>query len=799
VVYVDPDQWAKIVLNLLSNALKFTFDGGITVTLGASDGEAVLTVSDTGSGIPEEEMERLFERFHRVHGAQARTHEGSGIGLALVAELAALHGGTVSARSRLGEGSSFTVRVPFGTAHLPADQVATEHHDAVGRGQARGFVAEAFRWLEAGSAEPVARDQPPMASSRERATVLVVDDNADMRDYVSDLLSGEYDVQTAADGIEALDKVRHVRPDLVLTDVMMPNLDGFGLLEKLRADPATTGTPVVMLSARAGEEGIVEGLEAGADDYLSKPFSARELRARVRANIELDRQRQVRAVLERSQSLLDQAERLAGVGSWEVDLSTGTILASEEFLRLLERSREELDRLGYPGAVEELIHPDDRPGVTAALAGAGVGDLVTYEARLLLPSGRTRLIAVRAEVVPDDEGAPRTLRGSVQDITSQRETEKALAAAAARDEAAAREHRIADELQRSLLPERSFDLEHLDVATFYEAGVEGTQVGGDWYDIIELGAGRTAFVVGDVMGRGVRAASIMGQLRSAVRAFAQLDLPPAEILEHLDRMVQSLQGDQIVTCVYAVFDATDQALRFANAGHLPPLLTSRDGTVEQLTAAGPPLGAGYFGLGTQAVQLSLGTSVAFYTDGLVEHRGQDLDVGIQALAKQLREHAVSPLSGIPERLVEALLPHGPEDDVAILMARVNAQPYEAAASLRLGDEKTMVRDARGLVTEHLRSWEVDEDTVAEVVLMVSELVTNSLVHGRPPFDLRVRRAAMEVVVEVQDRAPYRPRRRRPTETDEHGRGLQIVASLADGWGSRASGSGKCVWFTRSLS
>jgi signal transduction histidine kinase len=200
VVYVDPDQWAKIVLNLLSNALKFTFDGRITVTLGAAEGDAVLTVSDTGSGIPEEEMERLFERFHRVHGAQARTHEGSGIGLALVAELAALHGGTVSAQSRVGEGSSFTVRVPFGTAHLPADQVVTEHHDGIGHRQARGFVAEAFRWLEAGSAEPVASDQTATAPSREQATVLVVDDNPDMRDYVSDLLSTEYDVQTAADG-----------------------------------------------------------------------------------------------------------------------------------------------------------------------------------------------------------------------------------------------------------------------------------------------------------------------------------------------------------------------------------------------------------------------------------------------------------------------------------------------------------------------------------------------------------------------------------------------------------------------
>ena len=794
--YVDPDQWAKIVLNLVSNAMKFTFEGGITVRLRESDGEAVLTVTDTGSGIPESEMDRLFERFHRVRAARSRTHEGSGIGLALVAELVDLHGGTVSASSRLGEGSTFTVRIPLGAGHLSPEQLAGEQHGASVLRQGTGFVTEAMRWLE--MEQPDRRRGQRAEPGQDRVRILVVDDNADMRDYVADLLSPEYDVHTATDGRDALDRVAQVRPDLVLSDVMMPNLDGFGLLRKLRADPATAGTPVIMLSARAGEEGVVEGLEAGADDYLAKPFSARELRARVRANVELDRQRQVRAVLERSQSLLDQAERLASVGSWEVDLEAGTILASEEFLRLLERSQDELDRLGYPRAVEELIHPDDRRGVRAALDGADVGELVTYEARLLLPSGATRLINVRAELVPDDTGAPHLLRGSVQDITSQREAEQALAAAAARDEAASREHSIADELQRSLLPERTFDLEHLDVATYYRAGVEGTQVGGDWYDIIELGAGRTAFVIGDVMGRGVRAASIMGQLRSAVRAFAQLDLPPTEVLEHLDQMVQNLHDDQIVTCVYAVFDSTDQTLRFANAGHLPPLLTPSEGDVVQLTAAGPPLGASYFGLPTQVVPLSLGTSVTFYTDGLVEHRGRDLDVGIEALARRLREHAAAPLDDLPETLVGTMLPHGQDDDVAILMARVNAQPFEAAASLRLGAEDTMVRDARRLVRDHLRSWQIDQGIVDEVVLMVSELVTNSLVHGRAPFDLRLRRAATQVVVEVQDRAPYRPRRRRPTDTDEHGRGLQIVAMLADGWGSRASGNGKCVWFSRSL-
>ena len=625
----------------------------------------------------------------------------------------------------------------------------------------------------------------------------MADDNADMRDYVAALLSAEYEVITASDGVEALDKVRQLLPDLVLTDVMMPNLDGFGLLEKIQADPTTTGIPVVMLSARAGEEGTIEGLEAGADDYLTKPFSARELLARVRVNLELDRQRRVRSALERSQQLLDQAERLANVGSWEVDLERNTVHASDQLLRILEQTREEYEALGYAGSIGELIHPADQVRVRAAIEGATADDLIAYETRVVLPSGRERLISVRGEVVAFETGGPRVIRGSVQDITEQRQAERALAEAAASEEAAAREHAIADELQRSLLPEQSFDLEHLDVATYYRPGIEGTQVGGDWYDIIELGAGRAAFVVGDVMGRGVRAASVMGQLRSAVRAFSKLDLPPTEVLESLDSMVQDLEGDHIVTCVYAVFDSGDQTLHLANAGHVPPLMTTPARNVLQLGTVGPPLGAGYFGLPTDSVQLEPTSLVTFYTDGLVERRGRDLDVGIDALAQSIRRHASAPLDALPETLLHDVLPEGPDDDVAILIARVNERTYEAA-SYRLHTDEEAVARARRTVADQLRAWRITDSTADDIILMTSELVTNGLLHGRPPIDLRLRRTDTHFVLEVQDRALYRPRRRRPTDEDEHGRGLFIVSTLADQWGSRATGTGKCVWFSKLL-
>ena len=321
-VYVDREMWAKIVLNLLSNALKFTFRGGITVRIDQAGGMARLAVSDTGAGIEPAEQTRLFERFHRVPGVRARTHEGSGIGLALVAELAQVHGGRAQVQSTPGVGSSFTVEIPFGHDHLQDEQIARDRREISIEHEIAGFLAEANRWLLPSSPESGSTQGSSGQTAVQRPRVLVVDDNTDMREYVSSLLAAEYEVQTASDGETALELATADPPDLILADVMMPGLDGFGLLAALHADPATLQVPVVMLSARAGEEGVVEGLEAGADDYLIKPFSARELLARVRANLELDRARRVRDQLERMQAMQAQAERLAEVGSWEIDLET---------------------------------------------------------------------------------------------------------------------------------------------------------------------------------------------------------------------------------------------------------------------------------------------------------------------------------------------------------------------------------------------------------------------------------------------------------------------------------------------
>ncbi|HEX5281173.1 MAG TPA: ATP-binding protein [Micropepsaceae bacterium] len=292
-VFVDRDMWEKIVLNLISNAFKFTLEGTIKVSVQAHGDRARLEVEDSGTGIAEAEIPRLFERFHRIAGARGRSIEGTGIGLALVHELVKLHGGEVSVRSTAGKGSTFTVEIPFGSAHLPREQVVSDGGQPSGVAGAQAFVNEAISWLSDGQSDaPHSRLEFPAdaaeASVAQGRKILLADDNRDMRNYVARLLSTHgYAVETVGDGESAVASAFSRRPDLIISDVMMPGLDGYSVLAKLRADPRTADIPIILISARAGEESKVEGLKSGADDYLVKPFSTRELFARVDAAIRL--------------------------------------------------------------------------------------------------------------------------------------------------------------------------------------------------------------------------------------------------------------------------------------------------------------------------------------------------------------------------------------------------------------------------------------------------------------------------------------------------------------------------------
>jgi signal transduction histidine kinase len=326
-VYVDRDMYEKIVLNLLSNAFKFTFEGEIEVRLEERHQVVEVSVRDTGAGMTEEQVLHLFERFYRIEGVKARTHEGTGIGLALVKELVQLHGGEVKVRSAPDQGSVFTVTIPKGKAHIPGDQI----------GLARGllstalgpdhFLQEALRWLGEESSPPLGAEsslllseQPILEQAGSRPSLVWADDNADMRDYVRKLLSPRLDVRSFSDGEAALAAIRCDPPDLVLADIMMPRLDGFGLIQAIRADPSTQSIPVILLSARAGEEARVEGLQAGADDYLVKPFSARELVGLVEAHLKLSQLRkESAAALDHRSQQLEMLLQAAPLGIYLID------------------------------------------------------------------------------------------------------------------------------------------------------------------------------------------------------------------------------------------------------------------------------------------------------------------------------------------------------------------------------------------------------------------------------------------------------------------------------------------------
>ena len=376
-VYVDRDMWEKIVLNLLSNAFKSTFHGEIAVTLRESDSRAELIVSDTGTGIASEEIPHLFERFRRIEGARRRTNEGSGIGLALVHELVTMHGGSIGVTSALGSGTTFRITLPVGAEHLPADRVRSRARERdTAPSSAAVYVQEALSWLPNASAHaeltldlPSAiSPQADTAATASRSTVLLVDDNHDMRDYVRRLLARSFTVKTADNGKAAFELASADPPALVLTDVMMPEMDGFQLLAALRRNPTTSTVPVIMLSARAGEEARVEGLESGADDYLVKPFTARELLARVESHIrmaEFRRQAQARefelltSVQQARHSAAEALEHI-GDGFWTYDSDWRITYMNAAAETMSRRPREE--QVGH--TLWELF-PD--------LTGIGVG------------------------------------------------------------------------------------------------------------------------------------------------------------------------------------------------------------------------------------------------------------------------------------------------------------------------------------------------------------------------------------------------------------------------------------------
>jgi PAS domain S-box-containing protein len=456
-------MWEKIVLNLLSNAYKFTFEGEVALTLKSLEGAVELQVRDTGVGIPEEQRDLVFERFHRIESIRARTYEGTGIGLALVLELVKLHGGNVRVESAVGGGSTFSVTIPTGKEHLPAERIQAAHSLASTTIRAEAYVDEARQWSgnQPGAAVGAATLPRQGSPSLKHELIIVADDNADMRQYLARLLSEQYEVHAVVDGRQALEATQRLRPALVLADVMMPQLDGFGLLRAIREDSALAATPVILVSARAGEESRVEGLEADADDYLIKPFAARELLARVAAHVKMANLR--RETAEREERLRSEAEfEREKLRASEEQLAETSRLYDElrradaelrlqvELLQQLPVSAWTLKPDGTPDFVNQVwldysgqaldfvrsnpeawmtaVHPEDREAASKAFwDGVRSGQDFAVETRSLRAhDGTYRWHLQQAVVLRDADGKVLKFVGTTTDIDDQKRAQEAL-------------------------------------------------------------------------------------------------------------------------------------------------------------------------------------------------------------------------------------------------------------------------------------------------------------------------------------------------------------------------------------
>ncbi|MFI8215663.1 SpoIIE family protein phosphatase [Streptomyces sp. NPDC085932] len=904
-VYVDRGMWEKVVLNLLSNALKFTFDGSIRVRVRRSDTHAVVIVSDTGVGVPEAEMPRLFERFHRIENARSRSNEGSGIGLALVRELVGLHGGSITARSRPGEGTAFTIRIPFGTAHLPPGSVAPEASSATVSATADPYVQEALRWLPATDAAAADAARPPhdvnptvLPGPSVRGRVLVADDNADMREYLSRTLAGGgYEVSAVADGVEALQAVRRDLPDLVVSDVMMPRLDGLGLVARLRADARTAAVPVLLLSARAGQESSIEGLQAGADDYLVKPFVAAELLARVRANMELARLRGHH--LRWRTALIDSLQEAFFV----CDEAGSVVEINTAFTRILGYGPEELPyKPVHPWWPDAVVDPEGHRRVGTAFAALLERDQGSATVPVTHRDGRRLWAAVTWNKAQDPDTGRRVTVGTFRDVTAEHYAVQRTTALAALNTVLSQASSLPEALTSALAelkslwraravlavvfhpgdvpaltatdPDTSWDelpperrdflsglrhrppltpitegsgagvlLEHPDgpltvwidlgehrpftaedqvllsllagrlaqglvrahqidqqretaialqrailgparlpngFAVRYEPATPPLEVGGDWYDTVALPDGRIGIVVGDCVGRGLEAASVMGQLRSACRALMLQDPSPARTLMALDQFAASVPGALCTTVFCGVFDPGAGELTYSTAGHPPGILAHADGTVRLLDEGRSlPLAVRPGNRRPEArCTLPARSTLLLYTDGLVERRRRSLGTGIEEAGRALQEGRDLPVDELATQVMTRLAPAGGyDDDVALLLYR-----HPAPLGLTFPAEASQLAPVRNALRAWLAQCDLNRIEVQNVLVAAGEACANAIEHGHrhaPGEDVRLSAEVFADTVRLTVTDSGRWKVPKPEPHANRGRGVALMRATME--------------------
>ncbi|WP_461110289.1 SpoIIE family protein phosphatase [Streptomyces calidiresistens] len=909
-VYLDRGMWEKVILNLLGNALKFTFEGAIGVTVRREGDRVVVAVADTGIGVPREEVPRLFERFHRIENARSRSNEGSGIGLALVQELVGLHGGTITAESTEGEGTRFTIHLPFGHAHLPAESVAPGSGGGAVPTAADPYVQEALRWLpgdtspgteQGAGVQPAGSSPLPYTSGPStRARVLVADDNADMREYLTRILTGAgYDVVGVTDGREALDAVRREAfdreaYDLVVSDVMMPNIDGLRLVSELRSDPRTASVPVLLLSARAGQEASIEGLEAGADDYLVKPFAAAELLARVRATIELARLRSHQArwraalvdSLQEAFFVCDERGAVVEINAtfadilgygpenlpyepihpWWPDAETdpeGHSRVQAAFEQLMEnpkgsytipvrhrdghwlwvtatfaRARDPETGLDVTvGTFRDVTaehYAIQRESALAALSTRLAGATTLHEA---LPAALAELKClwaarrVVAAVFDDGEEPSLTdtdggrwtelsadhrrtltdLRGRAPltpdtdrtgagillehpegpmalwiEVDERRpftgEDQLLLSLLAGRlAQGLTRVHQIDQQRRTAIALQRAIlGPSHLPdgFAVRYEPAGRPLEVGGDWYDTITLPDGRIGIVVGDCVGRGLEAATVMGQLRSACRALLLQDAGPAQTLMALDRFAAGIPGAACTTVFCGVLTPETGRLVYSSAGHPPGILVHADGTTHLLEGGrSAPLAVRTGRERSEAEYVvPARATLLLYTDGLVERRRRPLTTGIDQAGEAIQEGRDVAVDDLATRVMERLAPAGGyDDDVALLIYR-----HPAPLEVTFPAESSQLAPVRKALRSWLNQCDLPPGTMQNVLVAAGEACANAIEHGHrdaPGEIVRLRAEAFvdDLRVTIADTGHWKTPQ--PELNTHRGRGVTLMRAL----------------------
>lgn len=812
---VDPGMWETILLNLLSNAVKYTLQGTISVQVRTEAGACVIAVRDTGVGIGAEDQKLLFERFYRADNVRGRSVEGTGIGLSLVRGLVELHQGTVAIDSELDRGTTVTIRVPRSVS------AAVVEPSPAWLDQTNPYVAEASQWVMT-AAEPVAA-----AAGRARQLVLIADDNADMRAHLDRVLSARWETALVGDGESALAATRNLRPDAIVTDVMMPGLDGFGFVAAVRADPELAATPILMLSARAGAEAVNEGYAGGADDYLPKPFRSQELIDRVASRLsavgrERDRQRReaqsglaadlvhLDSALQGAASVGEVMDALLGssFGSGDAGAVAIGVVDGEQSVRFEYRG-------DLPSEFRDRYHVValDAPLIGADVVRTGESMIVTdtfelpprYEHAVRdsaasiracvahpLRDGSGRIVGVLALLWP----APRHFDAAELDAFAR--MAELTSAALDRVRLMAREHEIAIDFQEHLL-----DLDRGStaavVSAVYQPAGEAMRVGGDWYSVTPLDhPGRIAISVGDVVGHGLAAAIVMSRLRAAVAASALTAGEPDAVLGALDRYAASVDGARCATVAYAQIDteARDGAatVSYSCAGHPYPLLVLPDGRAVYLesgrrapvsvTGNGAHHTAGEPPGDTATAELPAGGLILLYTDGLIERSGESLDDGFDRLQAVAAQCAGLPVEQIcTELLARMAPPSGYRDDVVVLALR----PSHLAA----GSFATVVPAAPAQIPvarEQLRDWlhtiVVVPRRETDILLATGEAVTNAIEHGsrREPRQTVSIEAFLQqdtVVITVSDTGQWVGDSSASLRSRRRGRGLRLMSALAD--------------------